>query len=277
MFRIQFGLAIVAGFFLCGSITAFAQEAVTKAPSEPKLFVGLTIGGSAGLDDFGKVNFPNGSDKINGFASSGYRADLQGGYYVIPNLAFAAQIGFSNYFGNTNKYQSELKARSSLPLNEVSEASVENFTYNGLHFMVGPRLSYPVGTIELYAQPMIGYALLNNPSMAFSTKETITGTNETVTRKFSYQDTKINAGLANGISIGLRTSTKRKIGFLLDINYLSYGIRELKTNIKLENETVRNINGTLTTLPTVTTTGPLQVYTMMVTTVSASFGVAISF
>ena len=211
-------------------LQTIAQEAKPNKIENP-FSVGIGFGAAMPLEDFARSKFSESINDKYGFASTGFNLNLTGAYQLDKHFAIGALLSYNSFSLNNTKIGSEIEANDTTKRYRVA-ATADKSGYAGLNLMVGPRFIFPVGKVEIFVQPMVGFSSLGSDFQVVSITKTDTNQLFSQNQTNKYSKIKINSGLSHGAIIGLNYPITSKYSLTADLTYLNLGVREYSSDIE---------------------------------------------
>lgn len=190
--------------FICMLLTSVSTQLNGQSnhfePDDPKYFVGIALGGSLVLGDFGDMDVNN---PDAGFAQNGRRYDLYGGYFLNKKLTLAASFRYQNFKTDVNEVVAFFT-----DINPGVTFSGENGDWQTYYFLLGAAYGIPI--IRRFAlYPRFGLG----PLWAVSPGLDVEATGGTSQNEFIRSSEK-GLGLGFELGVGLRTDLGKRFTLL---------------------------------------------------------------
>ena len=179
-----------------------------------KAYVGISIGPSVGVGDFGSSDF---NLESAGFASTGFDINLNFAYRITSNFGFAAMIMIqSNPFDDKSflaGFKSQTRYNNGATLNFIS---VEANSWGMVSFMPGLFASIPIDSRgKIIIEPRGHFGLITAVSPYIKT--TFREANRT---EYLEQANGVGFGLGYSLGGGMRYNLSDRMALLLNADYL---------------------------------------------------------
>lgn len=184
----------------CCSLHARAQSDEAPAKTPPRYFIGVAVGASFALGDFGDTEVDN---PDAGFAQNGRRYDLYGGYLLNERVTLTAGLRLQRFATDLSEVVSFFDE-----INPGIQFRGENNPWQTYYLLVGAAYKLPIGKkYALYPRFGIGPLWVESPGLE------VQASNGVSQNDFA-RSSETGLGLGYEIGIGLRTDLGKRFALL---------------------------------------------------------------